>query len=62
MRVDHLEQNAMLFGEQRRNIAYFVIDLRNWNGTSLVLVCCDTSMWLRVRMEICIGSMFRIIE
>jgi len=38
MRVDHSKQNTMLFGEQRRNIAYFLRVLRGWNATSLVLV------------------------
>ena len=37
-RVGDSEQNTVLFGEQRMNIAYFLIDLRGWNGTSLVLV------------------------
>jgi hypothetical protein len=31
------EQNTVLFDEQRMNVAYFLNDLRGWNGTSLVL-------------------------
>jgi len=38
MRVLHSKQDTALFGEQRRNIAYFTEVLRGWNETSLVLV------------------------
>ncbi len=38
MRVLRSEQNTVLFGEQRRNVAYFLEVLRDWDGTMLVLV------------------------
>jgi hypothetical protein len=38
LEVGDSEQNTVLFGEQRMNIAYFVKILRGWNETSLALV------------------------
>ena len=38
MRVDHSGHKMVLFGEQRRNVAYFAKVLRGWNETSQVLV------------------------
>ena len=40
LEVGSSKQNTVLFGEQRRNVAYFLKVPRGWNGTSLVLVYC----------------------
>ena len=59
--VDHSKQNKVLFGEQRRNVAYFLKILRSWNATSLVLISAlddileDLSLYLRVEKTISEG-------